>query len=157
MAGVYSSLGFALPVIDTSVCFQRSASGAHAVLPDELEDELTTELELELELEPGLRLELATEFDFELLELFDLIEEAEDRAFEAELLAVLPVLKLMDEVELSDGDAPVPVPPPPPQAAKPTRASENEMRRVAVNMAIHHSKEELFAFPCMVACKFLTL
>ncbi len=84
IAGVYSSLGFALPLIDTSVCFQRSARGAQAVLPAELElDELKTELELELdfevefELEVELDFELKLELDFELLRLLELIEEEE--------------------------------------------------------------------------------
>ena len=77
---MYSSLGFALPLMDTSVCFQRSARGAQAVLAAELElDELKTELELELdfEVEFELEVELKLELDFELLMLLELIEEEE--------------------------------------------------------------------------------
>jgi hypothetical protein len=87
MAGVYSSLGLALPLMDTSVCFQRSARGAQAVLAVELElDELKTELEFELDFE--FELELEFELDFELL---DLIEEIEDIAFDEEVFAELLV------------------------------------------------------------------
>ncbi len=92
IAGVYSSLGFALPLMDTIVCFQRCARGAQAVLAVELElDELKTELEIELDVEVGFELdvELTLELDFELLRLLDLIDEiAFDDDVLEELLAV---------------------------------------------------------------------
>jgi hypothetical protein len=84
IAGVYSSLGFALPLMDTIVCFQRCARGAQAVLAVELElDELKTELEFELDIE------LTMELDFELLRLLDLIDEI---AFDDEVLGELLVV-----------------------------------------------------------------
>jgi hypothetical protein len=94
MAGVYSSLGFALPLMDTSVCFQRSARGAQAVLPVELElNELKTELELELDFEVEFELdfELKLELDFELLMLLELIEaeEKEDIAIDDDVFEEL--------------------------------------------------------------------
>ena len=80
--------------MDTSVCFQRSASGAQAVLPAELEEdefkleELAVEAGFELELTLDVGLELA----FELLMLLDLIETVEDVAFEDEVLTALLVI-----------------------------------------------------------------
>lgn len=173
MAGVYSSLGFAFPLIDTRVCFQRSESGAQAVLPEELEDELTAALELTLELvlelklkleleselelkvglELGVRLELETEFDFEVLERLNVTDEAEDSALDDELFTVLLVAKLTDDDELGEGEAPVPALPPP-HPAKPVSVNDSKTNRVVICMATHHCPKELFTFVVWLHASF---